>query len=100
MDNIKDILAGLAGNEEVKAKVAEIIKQVGSNRSLADNFKADPEKAFESLTGIDIPDEIADKVLAGVKTAMAKKDLSNIDLSDVDLGDILGKAKDLIGGDK
>ena len=95
MDNIKDLLAGIAGNEDVKEKVAEIIKQVGSNRSLADKFKADPEKAFEGLTGIDIPDEIADKVLAGVKTAMAKKDAGGLDV-----GDLLDKAKDLIGGDK
>ncbi len=89
MDNIKDAIGGLLGNDDVKAKVEEIVGKIKGSDNLLEKFKADPEKTIESLTGIEIPDEIADKVIDGVKAALASGKL----------GDLLDKAKDLLSGD-
>ncbi len=107
MDNIKDLISGLAGSEDVKEKVAEVVKKLSEDSSLLEKFKADPKKA---IAGLNIPDELMAKVLAGVKSVLSGKglgdlnlgdlNLGNLDLGNLDLGDIVGKAKDLLGDKK
>jgi len=89
MDNIKGMLGNLVNNDSVKEKISEIVEKIKGSDNLLANFKEDPEKTIESLTGIDIPDEIADKVISGVKAALAGDKLSGL----------LDKAKDLLDGD-
>ena len=57
---------------DIKEKVEEIVAKIKKDPALIKNFKDDPVKTIESLSGIDIPDGMEDKVVAGVKTAMAK----------------------------
>lgn len=52
---------------DVKAKVEEIVKKVQNDPKLMEEFKKDPVKAVESVIGVDIPDDIAKQVVAGVK---------------------------------
>lgn len=91
MDNLKGMLGNIIGsdNGEIKEKVEVIVSKISSSGSLLEKFKADPEKTIESLTGIDIPDAIADKVISGVKAALAGDKLDNL----------ISKAKDLLGAD-
>lgn len=89
MDNIIGKISGLLGDGEIKEKVEEIVEKIKGSDDLIAKFKADPEKTIESLIGIDIPDEIAAKVIDGVKGALASGKL----------GDLLGKAVDLLDGD-
>lgn len=56
---------------DIKAKINEIVDKLKSNPDLMKEFTADPEKAIEKLLGIDIPDGVADKVVDGVKSALA-----------------------------
>lgn len=91
MDNLKGMLGNIMGsdNGEIKEKIDAIVSKISGSGSLLEQFKADPEKTIESLTGIDIPDAIADKVISGVKAALAGDKLD----------DLLSKAKDLLGSD-
>jgi hypothetical protein len=57
---------------DIKEKVEEIVAKIKKDPALIKNFKDDPVKTIESLSGIDIPDGMEDKVVTGVKTAMAK----------------------------
>ena len=57
---------------DIKEKVEEIVAKIKKDPALIKNFKDDPVKTIESLSGIDIPDGMEDKVVAGVKAAMAK----------------------------
>ncbi len=91
MDNIKDMIGNLLGDGDIKAKIEEIVEKIKGSDDLIEKFKADPEKTIESLIGIDIPDELAAKVIDGVKGALAGDKL----------GGLLEKAKDLLtGGDE
>jgi hypothetical protein len=63
---------------DVKKKVEEVVAKLKANPSALATFKDDPIKAIESLSGIDIPDEIEDKVVAGVKAALAGDKASGI----------------------
>ncbi len=63
---------------DVKKKVEEIVEKLKANPSALATFKTNPIKAIESLSGIDIPDEIEEKVIAGVKAALAGDKASSI----------------------
>ena len=73
---------------DIKEKVEEIVEKVKGDENLQKSFKADPVKAVEKLLGIDLPDELLQKIVAGVK---AKLNLDNLGGIGSALGSLLGK---------
>ena len=73
---------------DIKEKVEEIVEKVKGDENLQKSFKADPVKAVEKLLGIDLPDELLQKIVAGVK---AKLNLDNLGGVGSALGSLLGK---------
>ena len=63
---------------DVKKKVEEVVAKIQKDPNLLKNFQKDPVKTIEGLSGVDIPDEIEDKVVAGVKAALAGDKASGI----------------------
>mgnify|MGYP006916226933 CR=1 FL=1 len=63
---------------DVKSIVEQIVKKLQGNQDLLTKFKSDPVKTIEGLSGIDIPDNIEDEVVKGVKAALASDKLSSI----------------------
>lgn len=55
---------------DIKAKIEEIVNKLKNDPKLMDEFKKDPVKALEGLTGIDLPDEMIEKVVTGVKAKL------------------------------
>lgn len=56
---------------DIKKKIEEIVEKIKGSASLKEEFAKDPEKTVEKLLGVDIPDGIAEKVITGVKAALA-----------------------------
>ena len=52
---------------DIKEKIEEIVAKVKNDDKFKDEFMKNPEKAIESLAGVDIPDGMIDKVVDGVK---------------------------------
>ena len=73
---------------DIKEKVEEIVEKVKGDENLQKSFKADPVKAVEKLLGIDLPDELLQKIVAGVK---AKLNLDNLGGIGSALGSLLGR---------
>ena len=70
---------------DIKAKIDEIVNKIKGDESFLASFKADPIKAVEGIIGIDLPDDVVNKVVDGVKAKIS-----------VDkLGDIAGSIKKL-----
>lgn len=63
---------------DIKTKISEIVDKIKNDPSLMEKFKKDPEKTIEGLLGVDIPDGAVDKVVDGVKAALAGDKLSGI----------------------
>lgn len=55
---------------DIKGKIDEITSKIKNDPSLKEEFTKNPEKAIEKVIGVDIPDGVADKVIAGVKAKM------------------------------
>jgi len=56
---------------EIKEQIEKMAKKVLSDKSLMEQFKKDPIKAVEKVLGVDLPDELVEKVVAGVKAQIA-----------------------------
>ena len=62
--------AGLT-EEDINAQIEKMAKQVLSDKDLMKLFKNNPIKAVEKILGIDLPDEIVEKIVAGVNAKIA-----------------------------
>lgn len=51
----------------IQEKIGEIVKKLTDNKDLMASFQKDPVKAVESLIGVDLPDDVIDKIVSGVK---------------------------------
>ena len=70
---------------DIKEQIEKIVDKIKDDDALQAQFKKDPIKAVEKLLGVDLPDDIMEKIVAGVK---AKISVDN-------LGDALGALKKL-----
>lgn len=74
--------------DQIKEKIEEIVTKLKTDKTLMAQFKTEPIKAVEKVIGVDLPDDMIEKVVSGVKAKLAA-------------GDIADKAddvKDAIGG--
>ena len=51
---------------DIKEKIETIVEKVKNDKGFAEKFKNDPVKAIESVSGIDLPDDMVDKVVDAV----------------------------------
>ena len=70
---------------DIKEQITQVVEKVTKDEKLMDQFKKDPVKAVESVIGVDLPDDVINKVVDGVKAKIS-----------VDkLGDLAGSIKKL-----
>ena len=52
---------------DIKEKIAEVVERVTSDKALMAKFQTEPVKAVEEVLGVDLPDDIIEKIIDGVK---------------------------------
>ena len=72
---------------DIKEKIEDLVEKIQKNPAMLKKFKTDPVKVVEELVGIDLPDELIEKVVDGVK---AKITMDKV-------GDALGALGGLFG---
>lgn len=60
---------------DIKAKIDEVVSKIQNDPSIAEEFKTNPVGAVEKVLGVDLPDDVINNVITGVK---AKLGVSNI----------------------
>ena len=70
---------------EIKALIAQLAEKVGEDEELQKKFKKDPIKTVEELTGVDLPDDLMEKVIDALKAKLTLDSAS----------DLMGKFKKL-----
>lgn len=68
---------------DIKAEITKIVDKIKNDDKLLEKFKKDPIKAVEGIVGVDLPDDIIEKIVDGVKAKIS-----------------LDKAGDILGGIK
>ena len=56
---------------DIKAEITKIVDKIKNDDDLLNKFKKDPIKAVESIIGVDLPDDIIEKVVDGVKAKIS-----------------------------
>ena len=56
---------------DIKAEITKIVDKIKNDDDLLEKFKKDPVKAVESIIGVDLPDDIIEKVVDGVKAKIS-----------------------------
>lgn len=72
---------------DIKELIEKAVELLTKDENLMDNFKKEPIKTIEKLLNVDLPDEMLESVVKGVK---AKIDLDKV-------GDVLNKLGGLFG---
>jgi hypothetical protein len=52
---------------EIREQIEKMVKKILEDKELMNLFKKDPVKAVEKILGVDLPDDIVEKIVAGVK---------------------------------
>ena len=61
---------------DIKEYIEKAVKKLQSDEDLMKQFKSDPVKALEKLMGVDLPDDLVEKAVIGIKAKLASEDLS------------------------
>ena len=61
---------------DIKEQIESIVEKLQKDKALQAQFKKDPVKAVEKLLGVDLPDDMVEKVVAGVKAKLSLDDVS------------------------
>ena len=62
---------------DIKELIEKAVDKIKDDDAMQAQFKKDPIKTLEKLLGIDLPDDIMEKVVAGVKAKISIDDLSD-----------------------
>ncbi len=63
---------------DVKEMIDKVVDKAKNDPKFMDELKKDPEKAIESVVGMDIPDGMVDKVMAAVKSKDTLDKVGNV----------------------
>lgn len=74
--------------DEIKEKIEAVVEKIKNDDALRAKFKTEPVKALEEVLGVDLPDDVIEKVIDGVKAKLAASDIA----------DKVGDVKDALGG--
>ena len=63
---------------DIKAKIDEVVKKVQGDPSIAKDFEKEPVKTVEGIIGVDLPDDVINNVVDGVKAKVSVDKASGI----------------------
>lgn len=73
---------------DIKEKIEELVKKLTADKKLLEKFQKNPVKVVEELIGVDLPDDMINKIIDGVK---AKISLDKVGDALEMLGGLFGK---------
>jgi hypothetical protein len=73
---------------DIKEKIEQVAKKLLSDKKLMEKFDKNPAKVIEELVGVDLPDDLVNDLIKGIK---AKISLDKVGDALVGLGKLFGK---------
>ena len=52
---------------DIKEKIEAVVKKLMADKNLMAKFEKNPVKVIEELLGVDLPDDLVNKIIDGVK---------------------------------
>ena len=61
---------------DVKEQITKAVDRITKDKKLQEQFQKDPVKALESVLGVDLPDNVVEQVIQGVKAKLTADKVS------------------------
>ncbi len=62
---------------DIKEKIADIVEEIKKNPNIKEDFEKEPVKVIEKLVGVDLPDDVVEKIIDGVKAKLTVDNVSD-----------------------
>ena len=76
---------------DIKEIIENIVEEITKNENLKEDFEKEPVKVIERIINVDLPDELVEKVIDGVKAKITIDKVADIADSVADLAGSLKK---------
>lgn len=63
---------------DIKEKISDVVEKLTSDKELKEKFEKNPVRVIEELLGVDLPDEMVEKVIDGVKAKLTVDSISDV----------------------
>ena len=63
---------------DIKEKIESVIEKIKKDPSIKEQFEKDPVKAIEKVLGVDLPDDMVEKVVDGIKAKLTVDSISDV----------------------
>ncbi len=63
---------------DIKEKISEIVEEIKKNPSIKEDFEKEPVKAIEKILKVDLPDDVVEKIIDGVKAKLTVDNVSKV----------------------
>lgn len=63
---------------DIKAQITTMAEKITKDQKLQEQFKKDPVKAVEQVLGVDLPDDVVNKIIDGVKAKISLDKASGV----------------------
>ncbi|MCI9073452.1 MAG: hypothetical protein HFH80_11760 [Lachnospiraceae bacterium] len=61
----------------LKEQISKMVESISRDKDLQEQFKKEPVKALESVLGVDLPEDVIEQVIAGVKAKLTADNVSD-----------------------
>lgn len=62
---------------DIKEQVTKAVEKITKDKTLQEQFQKEPVKALENILGVDLPDEIVEQIIKGVKAKLTTDKVSD-----------------------
>ena len=76
---------------EIKEKIESIVKKLLSDKNLLEKFNKNPAKVIEDLLEVDLPDDLVNQIVEGVKAKIKLEKVGDALEALGGLGSLFGK---------
>ena len=63
---------------DIKEKIESVIEKIKKDPNIKEQFGKDPVKAIEKVLGVDLPDDMVEKIVDGVKAKLTVDSISDV----------------------
>lgn len=64
-------------NIDIKEMIENIVEEITKNENLKEDFEKEPVKVIERVVGVDLPDELLEKVIDDVKAKITVEQVAD-----------------------
>ena len=62
---------------DIKEQITKVVERITKDKNLQEQFQKEPVKALENTLGVDLPDEIVEQIINGVKAKLTTDKVSD-----------------------